>query len=210
MKSKIICLGVLLAILLSSCGSAGNEAEELFQKIRGHYLEAVTVAGHGEITADYGQRVYAYEVDFTWSKNGETILLITEPENIAGAVAHISAGESALEFEGTMLETGAINSDGLTPIDCIPTLLRYAQEGFVIACGLETIENITYLHITCTDPISTMEENIQADLWFATDNYQLCNGEISVGGNTRLYCRFSEMVVELPSTEKENNQSLSD
>lgn len=210
MKRKIMCLGVLLALLFSSCGGGGNEAEELLQKIRGHYLEAVTVAGHGEITADYGQRVYTYEVDFTWSKNGETVLLITAPENIAGAVVHISAKESALEFEGTMLETGAINGDGLTPIDCIPTLLRYTQEGFVTACGLETIENITYIHITCTDPVSTTEENIQADLWFAADNYQLCNGEISVDGSTRLYCRFSEMVVALPNMEKENNQQLSD
>lgn len=38
---------------------------------------------------------------------GETVLTITAPENIAGVTARILEGETALEYDGMRVETGA-------------------------------------------------------------------------------------------------------
>lgn len=193
-----------LILLFAACDRNENEAEELLQKLRGYYLEVYTITGHGEITADYGQRVYAYGVDFQWDNEGETTLCLTAPKNISGSIAHIAAGETAFEFDGVMLETGAISADGATPIDLIPVLFCYTREGLVTSCGIENIENTAYLHITCINFDNTESAEIQADLWFSTENYHIFCGELSVDGNRRLQCQFSEVAIETPSEKTDN------
>lgn len=198
MRKRIVSAVIPLMLFLSACGGAEDESEVLLQRVRGYYLEALSLAGHGEIVADYGQRVYTYGVDFSWNKDGETVLVLTAPENIAGTVARISEGETAMEFEGIMLETGAVSSDGTTPIDLIPTLLRYAREGFVTSCGVETVEGENYLHIVCADPADISSEETEAELWFSAETYHISRGEVFVNGVGRLQCLFSETVAEVP------------
>ena len=57
MGKRICALMIFLACLLTACGGGNKETEELLQQVRGHYLELSACGGHGEITADYGQRV---------------------------------------------------------------------------------------------------------------------------------------------------------
>ena len=139
MRKRLCALMMTLILPLAACGGtgAGNEAEELLQQARSRYLEMTACQGHMDMTADYGQRVYTYGVDFTWAKEGETVLTLTAPENVAGTTARIAKGETALEYDGVMLETGPLNSEGLAPVDAVPALLRYAREGFAAECALE-------------------------------------------------------------------------
>ena len=66
------------------------------------------------VTADYGQRVYEFELDA--AVNGEeTVLTVTAPELIAGVTARTAGTEGALEYDGVILETGALSRGGLSP-----------------------------------------------------------------------------------------------
>lgn len=198
MRKRICVLLIGIACLLVSCGKGGGkrETEELLQRLRGRYLELTACGGHGELTADYGQRVYTYGIDFVWRKEGETRLVLTAPENVAGAVAHIEKGETALEFDGVMLETGALDSAGLTPIDAIPALLTYAREGFVSSCVVEETEEKRILHVVCSDPEKSPGEGIEADLWFDCDTLILLRGEISTDGVTVIQCEITDFTME--------------
>lgn len=202
MRKRISVLMILLAGLLTACASGQREPEELLQQIRGQYLKLTACGGHGEITADYGQRVYAYGFDFRWEKEGETQLTLTAPENVAGAVAHISAGETALEFDGVMLETGALDSAGLTPIDVIPALLTYAREGFVSSCAVEGDEEAQTIHILCSDPEKQPGQGVEADLWFDRETFALVRGEISFDGVTVIQCEITDFTATVPSDDK--------
>lgn len=186
----------VLILLLTACGGkSGNEAEELLLTARGRYLEMTSCGGHVDMTTDYGIRVYTYGVDFTWEKDGETVLTLTAPENVAGTSAHIAGGETALEYDGVMLETGPLDSTGLSPIDALPALLGYAREGFVGECVLEDWGGEIRLHATCRDPQKEPGTGVEVQLWFHTGTLALARGEISEDGITVLQCEFTSFTM---------------
>lgn len=191
MRRRLCALMMILALSLTACG--GDEergAEEMMLAARSKFLEMSACSGHMDMTADYGRRVYDFGVDFSWTKGGETVLTLTAPENVAGAAAHISKGETALEFDGTVLETGPLNSKGLTPIDALPALLNYAQEGFLAECVLEEWDGTNLLHVTCRDPEAVPGEGTEAQLWFVPETSALYRAEISEDGAVVIQCSF--------------------
>ena len=107
MRKYLICV-LMTTLLLAGCGPAGvSEAEELALTIRGEYLAMESCAARAAVTADYGQRVYQYEMAV--SVNGpETVLALSAPETVAGLTARLSGAESQLEFDGLSVETGPI------------------------------------------------------------------------------------------------------
>lgn len=204
MKKRLCALMMTLVLPLSACGGAGggDEAEKALVEVRGKYLEMTACSGHADLTADYGQRVYTYGVDFTWQREGETLLTLTAPEVIAGTTAHIAAGETALEYDGVMLETGPLNTEGLAPVDALPALLAYAREGFAAECALEGAEGeMQSLHVICRDPEQDPGVGIEAELWFDQATGNLLRGELSEGGVTVIQCAVSGFAMELPSSE---------
>ncbi len=188
-------------LLLAACGGRGEEAEDRTTALRGAYLEMGACSGGAEVTADYGRRVYTYALDFTWQREGETVLTLTAPENIAGVTARIAKGETALEFDGVAVETGPVDSAGLSPMDAIPALLTYAREGYVAECCLEDWEGEERLRLTCRDPEKAPGEGIEADLWFTPDTFALLRGEISEGGSTVISCTFTGFTMEQQQKE---------
>ncbi len=201
MKKRLCAPMIALVLLLAACGGGGgNEAEEALAGIRGQYLEMSACSGHADFTADYGQRVYTYGVDFTWRREGETLLTLTAPENVAGTTAHISAGETVLEYDGVMVETGPLNLAGLSPIDAIPALLAYAREGFMAECTLEEGESPT-LHLICRDPETQPGEGTEGELWFSPETGALLRGEISEEGFTVIQCEISNFAMTLSSEQ---------
>ena len=85
---------IILCLLLSACGGGelGDRSEQLALDIRGDYLAMTACTATAEMTADYGQRVYEYSMEISWQREGETVLSITAPENIAGIQARIQNG----------------------------------------------------------------------------------------------------------------------
>ena len=194
-------LGVLmmsLCLVLTACGGAGgrSEAERLALDIRGELLEMDGCAASLEVTADYGQRVYTYGMELNWRRGGETLLTLTSPENIAGVTARISAGETALEYDGTRVETGPLDETGMGPVDGVPALLDYAQEGFIAACGMEELGETEALRVDCREPEAAVGEGRACSLWFDPDTHALLQGELSMDGFTVLRCVFSDFQME--------------
>ena len=99
MRKYLICV-LMTTLLLASCGQGrGNEGEELALTIRGEYLAMDGCAARAAVTADYGQRVYRYEMAVAVS-GGETLLTLSAPETVAGLTARIAGEDSRLEFDG--------------------------------------------------------------------------------------------------------------
>lgn len=200
MRRRLCALMMTLVLPLAACGGGGgNEAETLALKIRSQYLEMTACAGQLELTADYGQRVYTYGVDLAWEKEGETTLTLTAPENVAGTVARIANGETALEYDGVMVETGALDGAGLTPVDAVPALLTCAREGFLAECVLEDWDGEQRLHITSRDPEKDPGSGVETQLWFQPDTGALLRGEISNDGVTVVTCEAAGFTLTAPT-----------
>lgn len=192
MRKYLICV-LMTALLLTGCGQGGgNEAEELALTIRGEYLALDSCAAQAAVTADYGQRVYQYEL--AAAVNGEeTVLTLSAPETVAGLTARITGEESRLEFDGVAVETGPLDENGLNPVSAIPALLGAARSGYITGCALE--EEGTCLRVDCGDPSGSPGSGTEMVLWFDAATHAIARGEISVDGFRVILCEFSEFTM---------------
>ena len=188
MRKLLLC--ALMMTLLTGCGSGTvSEAEELALAIRGEYLAMDSCALRASVTADYGQRVYQYEL--AAAVNGEdTVLTLSAPETVAGLTAHITGKDSRLEFDGISVETGPLDGNGLTPVSALPALLEAARGGYIAACALE--EDGTLLRVDCGDPAASPGSGTETVLWFDASTHALARGEVSVDGFRAISCEFLE------------------
>ena len=189
MRKRLICV-LMTTLLLAGCGKAGvSEAEELALAIRGEYLAMDGCAAQAAITADYGQRVYRYEMAVAVSGE-ETVLTLSAPETAAGLTARMTGEENLLEFDGVSVETGPLDDTGLTPVSAVPALLEAARTGYITACALE--EDGTVLRMDCGDPAGSPGTGNETALWFDAATHTLRKGEMSVDGFRVILCEFSD------------------
>jgi len=193
-KSVMICV-LMMTLLLSACGgSKGDVAQELALTVRTAYAAANGCTGQMRVTADYGQRVYTYTLALA-AGTGETVLTVTNPEEIAGITARVKSGESWLEYDGVVLETGPLSEDGLSPLSAVPALLEAARSGFMASCTMELLAEQQTLRVYCRDPAGTAGEGIETVLWFDADTCALVRGEVLSDGYRAILCEFTEFTL---------------
>lgn len=189
MRKCLVCV-LMTTLLLTGCGKAGgSEAEELALTIRGEYLAMDNCAARAVVTADYGQRVYRYEMAVSVTGE-ETLLTLSAPETVAGLSARMTGGENLLEFDGVSVETGPLDDSGLTPVSAVPALLEAAKSGYITACALE--EDGSVLRVDCGDPAGSPGTGAETALWFDAATHALMRGEISSDGFRVILCEFSD------------------
>ncbi len=197
---RLVCALMMTLVLLSGCsrGEQGTyrSAEELALNIRTEYLAMSVCSASVDVTADYGQRVYEYSIDISWEKNGETRLVVTAPEEIAGITARIREGNSYLEFGGVSLETGVLSGTGLSPVEVVPAILDYIASGYIAACDFETTGEMQQLWFLCRDPENPPGVGVEAAFWFHAENHALAKAEILSDGYSVIRCVFQEFTKE--------------
>ena len=192
MRKRLLCV-LMMALLLAGCGqTGGNEAEELALSIRGEYLAMDNCTVQAAITADYGQRVYEYEMAVAVGEE-ETVLTLSAPETVAGLTARLTGEENLLEFDGVSVETGPLDENGLTPVSAVPALLEAARSGYITACALE--EDGTLLRMDCGNPAGSPGSGTETALWFDASTHALIRGEVSVDGFRVILCEFSQFTM---------------
>lgn len=188
-KSAAMCV-LMISLLLTACGGKGNGTPmDRALELRGTYLSANGCIARMRVTADYGRRVYTYVVD-AGVAGGETVLTVQEPAEIAGITARLRDGESVLEYDGAVLETGPLAEDGLTPVSAVAALLEATRSGFIDSCATEG-EN---LYILCRDPADPPGDGRQIGLWFGPDG-GLLRGEVAVDGRRVIQCEFESFTL---------------
>ena len=193
MRKLLFCVPMMI-LLLSACtgGAEGNEAEELALPIRGEYRARSSCAGQAAITADYGQRVYQYELAVAVDGE-ETTLTLSAPDTVAGITARVTGQDGQLEYDGLSVETGPLDPEGLSPVSAVPALLEGARSGYIVSCALE--EDGTLLRMDCGDPEGTPGTGSEVSLWFDTSTHALSRGEISVDGFRAILCEFTDFAM---------------
>lgn len=193
MRKVLLCVP-MMTLLLAGCSLGtvkADPAEELALAVRGEYLELAAWSGEAEVSADYGQRVYQYQMTAAWDGE-ETVLTLTAPETVAGLTARLRGDEGVLEYDGLWLETGNLDDGGLSPATALPVLVEQARSGYITACALED----GVLRVDCGDPEGKPGQGRESVLWFDGETYDLLRGEISVDGFRVISCEFLDFTKE--------------
>lgn len=214
MRKIWLCV-LLTALLLCGCTAGGDTQTEtkttpdtLFQEIRTEYQALSGVNGTAQVTADYGQRIYDFTLDFTWQREGETVLTVTSPAELSGLTAVVGPEESYLEFQGMSLGTGDLTGEGLTPLEYLPMMMEEITGGYVAECFFETVGETQTLRILCRDPEVKAGEGLEINLWFNCSDHTLLRAELSQDGYLVLQSEFTSFTVRENGDGTQSNEDL--
>ena len=200
-RTSTALLTLLLSAALCGCGG-GDDGNELALELRAAFIAMESCSGTMEVTADYGERVYEYTVEFSEKKDKGLDLVLTAPEEVAGITAHVAQGQTALEFDGLVLETGPLNQEGLSPLDALPAFLEAMRSGYIAESGLEAIDGQDFLRLTFRQPEKEAGKGTEHVLWFEKETKTLRQGELRSDGRTAVRCTFSTFALTGPGAEK--------
>lgn len=198
MGARKVCtrlISLLLLGLLAGCGG-GEGDNDMILDLRSEVLSRAGCAGTMALTADYGQRVYTYAVDFAEDVDEGLTLTLTAPEAVAGITATVRAGQTALEYDGVRLETGPLNEEGLSPLDALPTFLTALESGYIAETCSEQVGESEHLRICCRDPAREPGQGTEVLLWFDKAQKTLQRGEIRSDGFAVIQCEFSAFIIQ--------------
>ena len=197
MGAKKICTRLIPLLLCAVlCGCVGEQGDnDLTLELRADFLSRTGCTGTMDLTADYGQRVYEYTVEFSETEEDGLTMTITAPAEVAGITARIVSGQTALEYDGIQLETGPLNSDGLSPMDAIPAFFEAMESGYIAETGTEMIGETEVLRICCRDPELDPGQGLETVLWFDKAQKTLLQGEVRSDGSTVIRCEFSAFIL---------------
>ncbi len=184
--NQFICAGLLLALM--GCSATSQSGDQRAVELRGGYLAAQTITAQCTLTADYGQRIYEFGFDVTYTTE-KTTLTLTQPETIQGLAVEVAEGGSQIVCDGVLIETGTLSSDGLTPITAIPAILDGLCSGYVQQWDLT--EGV--LTLVCGDPDLPLGTGEQIVLTLDDETGNLLYGEILVDGVRVIDCLFESI-----------------
>ena len=201
---KLLAVLLIPLLLLAGCqGQAGARpdggeltAEEEARQVRTEFLAASSCTGTAEVTADYGQRVYEFTLDFSWQREGDTVLTLTAPEEVAGLTARIAQGQTRLEFDGLSLDTGELTGEGLTPMELVPALMEWVQTGFMAQCVYENLNEVPTLRVQFRDPDMQAGTGTECTAWFTRTDHALLRAELFWNGELALSGDFSNFTLQ--------------
>lgn len=187
---KTLALTITIVLLLCSCGQKVQEKEELAMDIRANFLASETVNMTALVTADYGDRVYEFKMTYTGTGDAGDIKILS-PEEIAGLMAHVSATDGTIEYDGAELYTGALTEDGLSPAGAIPVLIGQWRGGYIKTATREKLGETETLCIA-TDISDTVSQNT----WFDTESLVPLRSELYNNGQMVVSCQFADVVLK--------------
>lgn len=169
-----------LAVMLSGCG--GSAARESFEEFSKSLNEEAALCFTARVRAEYDDRTAEFTLDYTQDESG-CVVSVVSPEMIRGVSAHITAGETALEYDGIMLDTGALDSFGLSPMSALPLLVETMKSGYLDTAWTEDGELCALIV-----PADGVSVQVRLDKYTNTP----LSAELASNGRVRVFAEICE------------------
>ena len=132
---KRIFLISLLILLLSGCTNSSELSKVM--SFREEILKSKGYTFCANITADYGDAVYAFSVDCTFDQSGAMTFTVCSPDTLNGITGTVSAERSALTFDDEVLLFALLADDQLSPISAPWIADKALRSGYIQSCGID-------------------------------------------------------------------------
>lgn len=200
-KTKNAILSVIILLLITSCSKIGEESNyQLGLNARSAYRDMTMATGRMSIRADYGQRVYDFDMVVNLSQQEgayHSELCLTAPSEIAGITAtQVGFGaESKLIWGDMILETGDLSQQGLSPVTAFPLFLETLCQGYLDSIRLVETKQGTALELFSRNPEEPLGTGQEITLWIHPETYAFQGGEIFQDGQRVIACEMTDFVM---------------
>ena len=125
---------LLMPLCLIGCKQNNPSMDELYA-FREDLLQSEGIRFEAEITVDYGQEFYAFQVECTTDDKDKLQFEILKPDSISGIQGTISKEDGHLRFDDYVLAFKSVADDRLTPVSAPWVFLTALRGGYITSCG---------------------------------------------------------------------------
>ena len=171
---KLYLLVLTLCFFLSGCGKKDVQADfEAFSR----RVENSSLSFTANIRAEYENKTARFTLGYEESGEGGTVTVLA-PELIKGIKAHVSPGSTSLEYESIVLDTGALDNFGLSPLSSLPHLVQAMRRGHMDSFWEEDEALVLQLQ---------SEDELKCTVWFKKEGMIPLRAELSSGGRVTVF-----------------------
>lgn len=126
---------VLIPLFLAGCRLQNHSMDKLLS-FRENLLQSSTITFDANITADYGEEYYAFQMHCIADKNGDLSFRVVSPDSIQGIEGTVSQSDGHLTFDNHVLLFKTQDQLRLSPV-CTPwVIVRALRSGYIVSCGI--------------------------------------------------------------------------
>ncbi len=178
---KRLCLPALLLICLLLTGCGGKAAKKQYEQFASELSERSALSFTAELCAEYTDKTVEFTLQYEQDETGSTVTVLS-PELIAGVKAQVSSGGTAIEYDGIIIDTGDLDSYGLTPMSALPVLVDTMINGHVDSYWEEAGQTVVQL---------IPNDHITAQVWFDADMVPV-HAELISEGRVSVKCDIQD------------------
>ena len=168
---KKLCLLILLALslLLTACGE-GRAFKSEYESFSKELASAEAVSFTANVRAEYEHKTARFALSYTGDESGAVVTVLA-PELISGISARVSPDGTSLEYGEISLDTGSLDSHGLSPMSALPVMMRALKSGHLDSYWTEDGKTVLRLipddEYICTvwfgDEMTPLRAELQSD-----------------------------------------------
>lgn len=148
---------------LVGCSHKNSSMDKLYQ-FRNDLLQANVVSFDAEITTDYGQEYYTFQVSCSGDESGDLAFEVISPETISGIRGNVSREEGNLTFDDHILAFKTMAEDRLTPVTAPWVFLTALRGGYITSCGKTEDGYLAIIRDTYLDDYLSIDVSFQEDV----------------------------------------------
>ena len=141
---------------------------ERAMKLRASLLASSGSTFDTVITADYGEKTYAFGMHCQADNQGNLSFTVTEPESISGITGTVSESGGALTFDETALSFALLADGRVTPVSAPWILVHTLHCGYLTSC----CEEEGNLRVTIND--SYADDALEVSVWLDGEDLPSC------------------------------------
>ena len=133
MKSKFILWFTLLCIMLPGCSDDDPLGPAM--ELRSRLASSNGYSFDTQITADYGDKMYNFEMNCRVDDTANVTFTVIDPETIAGITGTVSSKGGKLTFDDTALAFELLADGQFSPVSAPWVLVHTLHYGYITSCA---------------------------------------------------------------------------
>ena len=177
---KKLCLLFAFCLVLTGCERRDIKAE--FEAFSARLEGTESLSFTANIRAEYEDKTARFTLGYEENSEGGTVTVLA-PELIAGVKAHVSPGGTSLQYDTVVLDTGSLDSFGLSPLSSLPVLVQAMRDAHLDTYWEE--DGMTVLQL---EP----EDELKCRVWFEPEGMTPLRAELISAGRVTVYIELSQ------------------